>query len=61
MTFSTVTLDDSPLLLEQFLAGYWSARTRENYAFIIGGWFTWCRRSARPMIVSCGRGGSAWK
>lgn len=28
--------------LEGFLVGYWSARTRENYAFILAGWFSWC-------------------
>lgn len=39
---SSSTVPDPPLLLEQFLTGYWSARTRANYAFIIGGWFTWC-------------------
>ena len=28
MTSSTVALDDPPLILEQVLTGYWSARTR---------------------------------
>ncbi len=58
MTSSTVTLDDPPLLLEQFLTGYWSARTRANYAFIIGRWFTWCAghghdpmRDADPRVL----------
>lgn len=58
MTVSTVAFDDPPLLLEQFLTGYWSARTRANYAFIIGGWFTWCAgrghyplRDADPRVI----------
>lgn len=42
----TVALDDPSLLLEQFLTGYWSARTRANYGFIIGGWFTWVQPRA---------------
>lgn len=29
-------------VVEEFLAGYWSARTRANYAFILAGWFFWC-------------------
>ena len=37
-----MTCDDPSLLLEQFLTGYWSVRTRANYRFIIGGWFAWC-------------------
>jgi hypothetical protein len=41
MTSLAVPLDDPPLLLEQFLTGYWTARTRTNYVFIIGGW---CRQ-----------------
>ncbi|MBA2579046.1 MAG: tyrosine-type recombinase/integrase [Euzebyaceae bacterium] len=29
-------------LLQDFLAGYWSERTRANYAFILAGWLSWC-------------------
>ena len=29
-------------LLQDFLAGYWSERTRANYAFIRAGWLSWC-------------------
>jgi site-specific recombinase XerD len=29
-------------VLLEFLSGYWSRRTRANYAFIVRGWFTWC-------------------
>jgi site-specific recombinase XerD len=29
-------------LLEPFLAGYWSQRTRTNYAFILAGYLQWC-------------------
>lgn len=42
MPSSNIALDEPPLLLEQFLTGYWSAQTRANYAFILCGWFTWC-------------------
>lgn len=28
--------------MDAFLLGYWSARTRGNYTFILGGWFAWC-------------------
>lgn len=58
MTASTVSLDDAPLLLELFLTGYWSQRTRGNYAFILGAWFAWCAgdghdplRDADPRVV----------
>jgi hypothetical protein len=40
-------LDDPSRLLELFLTGYWSKRTRANYAFILNGWFDWCRRTGR--------------
>jgi len=29
-------------VVEEFLAGYWSARTRDSYTFILNGWFSWC-------------------
>jgi site-specific recombinase XerD len=29
-------------LMEPFLAGYWSQRTRTNYAFILVGYLQWC-------------------
>jgi site-specific recombinase XerD len=29
-------------LMEPFLAGYWSQRTRTNYAFILAGYLQWC-------------------
>jgi hypothetical protein len=29
-------------VVEEFLGGYWSARTRTNYAFILAGWLSWC-------------------
>ena len=29
-------------VVDAFLAGYWSTRTRANYAFILGGWIDWC-------------------
>lgn len=58
MTASTVPLDDPPLLLELFLTGYWSQRTRANYAFILSGWFAWCAgeghdplRDADPRVI----------
>lgn len=48
------------LMLEQFLTGYWSARTRANYAFILDGWFNWCTgqrqdplRDGDPRVVEC--------
>jgi integrase/recombinase XerD len=50
MTSSAVALDDPSVLLEQFLTGYWSARTRANYSFIIGGWFTWCADRAHDPL-----------
>ena len=28
--------------LDVFLAGYWSARTRANHAFILDSWVDWC-------------------
>jgi site-specific recombinase XerD len=50
MTSSVAVLADPTLLLQQFLTGYWSARTRANYAFIIGGWFTWCADRAHDPL-----------
>ena len=45
-------------VLLEFLSGYWSRRTRGNYAFILGGWFTWCAthchapmRDIRPRVI----------
>jgi hypothetical protein len=29
-------------VLERFLAGYWTTRTRENYRFILTRWLDWC-------------------
>ncbi|HVM14459.1 MAG TPA: hypothetical protein VM287_09030 [Egibacteraceae bacterium] len=42
MTAVNAALDDVPPMVEQFLTGYWSARTRANYRFILGAYFTWC-------------------
>lgn len=45
MTVSSSSLVESAAageVIEEFLAGYWSARTRANYAFILNGWLTWC-------------------
>jgi hypothetical protein len=39
------------VLLEQFLTGYWSARTRANYVFIIGGCCTWCVERAHDAFA----------
>jgi integrase/recombinase XerD len=50
MTSSAAVLADPTLLLQQFLTGYWSARTRANYTFVLGGWFAWCTSHHRdPM------------
>lgn len=29
-------------VLERFLAGYWTPRTRDNYRFILTRWLNWC-------------------
>ncbi len=29
-------------VLERFLAGYWTSRTRDNYRFILTRWLNWC-------------------
>ncbi|MDQ3710563.1 MAG: hypothetical protein M3387_14920 [Actinomycetota bacterium] len=42
MATSSLPLGGLPLLLESFVTGYWSRRTRANYALILGGWFAWC-------------------
>lgn len=34
--------DPARHLVQVFLGGYWSARTRLNYAFILDGWLRWC-------------------
>ncbi|MEX2619071.1 MAG: tyrosine-type recombinase/integrase [Egibacteraceae bacterium] len=50
MATTSLRVDDVPLLLESFLTGYWSQRTRANYRFILGGWFTWCTRHEHDVL-----------
>lgn len=45
MTDSPDARDEPQHLLELFLTGYWSQRTRANYVFIVSGWFAWCDRA----------------
>jgi site-specific recombinase XerD len=50
-----VALTDHPddaRLLDLFLAGYWSQRTRANYASILKGWFTWCARHGHDVLAA---------
>jgi site-specific recombinase XerD len=51
MVTSSLPVDDPPLLLESFLTGYWSRRTRANYRFIVGGWFAWCADHEHDPLV----------
>jgi hypothetical protein len=37
--------------LERFLPGYWYARTRGNYRFILAGWAGWCEQHGHDVLA----------
>ena len=38
-------------VVERFLAGYWCARTRGNYRFILTGWLAWCDAHGHDVLA----------
>jgi site-specific recombinase XerD len=38
-------------VVERFLAGYWCARTRVNYRFILTGWLGWCDAHGHEVLA----------
>jgi integrase/recombinase XerD len=38
-------------VVERFLAGYWCARTRGNYRFILTGWLAWCDAHGHDVLT----------
>ena len=42
MDTTTVARPNAHEVLERFLAGYWTRRTRDNYRFILIRWLDWC-------------------
>jgi integrase/recombinase XerD len=38
-------------VVERFLSGYWCARTRGNYRFILTGWRAWCDAHGHDVLA----------
>jgi integrase/recombinase XerD len=38
-------------VVERFLSGYWCARTRGNYRFILTGWLAWCEAHGHDVLA----------
>jgi hypothetical protein len=41
-------------VLERFLAGYWTPRTRANYQFILTRWLEWCHANSHDPLGGAG-------
>ena len=49
-TTATITYATSREVLERFLAGYWTPRTRDNDRFILTRWLDWCHEHRRDPV-----------
>jgi hypothetical protein len=50
MDTTTAACATSYEVLERFLAGYWTPRTRANYRFILARWLDWCHAHGRNPV-----------
>jgi integrase/recombinase XerD len=47
-------------VVERFLVGYWCARTRGNYRFILTGWLRWCDAHGHDVLAVDAAALEAW-